>query len=185
MASESPPPSPYTRTIPLPLQFFSTIALLNLQWEGVREDDTIVIYMQHAALSALYSWLLTATEIYYVILFLTTPAFSLVIFPVHVPCRPVFSQKLHWCVEFYRSYLLQLGYFSVDRNVNQAYEWTRGTPKGFINFYSFKHNILMGIFSCGEGLLLSTGVFILSRWPQIFVKISELALFGSYFGIFS
>ena len=29
--------------------------------------------------------------------------------------------------------------------------------------YSFKHNILMGIFSCREGLFLSTGVFIFTK----------------------
>ena len=34
------------------------------------------------------------------------------------------------------------------------------TPKVFINYYSFRHNIFMGNFSFGKRPLLSSGVFI-------------------------
>ena len=62
------------------------------------------------------------------------------------------------------NFSLQLGYFSVDRN--QACLGTGRTPKGFIKYDSFKHNIFVALVSCGKGLLISAGV----RWPLILVR---------------
>ena len=115
-----------------------------------------------------YSWFLTATEnnrtssfLYiYNVLFHSLPNYSCFLFR-NIPSTfysspPVFSQNTQ--KELYRLLFIPFGHFSADRNVNQAYMRTGGTPKGYINIYGFKHNISMGIFSCGEGLLLSSGV---------------------------
>ena len=111
------------------------------------------------------------------ILFLTTPAFSLVMFPASLYLHKAYTD---WCVEFYRLFFIAAWQLLIRHICEQE----ASRPKGFMNFYGFKHNIFMGIFSCGKGSFSPQGFSFLPRWPQIFVGISESELFRACFGVF-